>query len=144
MKEPGSGAATPSASPPIASDARRTRNPRYDAIHDNVATKADIAELRADIAELRAEGKADIAALRTEGKTDSAELRTGVKADIAALRTEVKADIAALRTEVKADIAALRTELRELELRLTLRLGAAIAVVAGLLFTALHYWPPHG
>jgi hypothetical protein len=96
-------------------DAERIATEIYEAIHDNVATKTDIA------------------ALRTE-----------VKTDIAALRTEVKTDIAALRTEVKTDTAALRTELRELELRLTLRLGAAIAVVAGLLFTALHYWPPHG
>jgi phage host-nuclease inhibitor protein Gam len=118
-------------------DAERIATEIYEAIHDNVATKTDIAALRTEV-------KTDIAALRTEVKADIAALRTEVKTDIAALRTEVKTDIAALRTEVKTDTAALRTELRELELRLTLRLGAAIAVVAGLLFTALHYWPPHG
>ena len=51
---------------------------------------ADIAQVKAGIAEFRTEVRAEI---------------TEVKADIAALRTEVKADIAALRTEVKADIA---------------------------------------
>ena len=42
----------------------------FDAIHDNLATKADLqrveAALKADIAALRADTKADIAALRAE------------------------------------------------------------------------------
>ena len=48
------------------------------AFSDSVATKADIAELRADMAALRTELKGDIAELRTELKGDmnSAELRT--------------------------------------------------------------------
>ena len=44
----------------------------------NIATRADIAELRADIAELR-----------TELKTDIAELRTELKGDIATLKGDV-------------------------------------------------------
>lgn len=51
----------------------------------------------------------------------------------------------------KADVAAVRADLRELEQRLdrridqmVMRLGAVVVVVAGVLFTALHYWPPHG
>ena len=50
------------------------------AFTDSVATKADIAELRTDMAELRAELKADMAELRTELKADMAELRTELKA----------------------------------------------------------------
>lgn len=95
-------------------------------IRENVATKADITLLRAEI-------KADITAVRTE-----------LKADIAAVRTELKAGIAAVRTELKADIAAVRAELDLVRHQLITRLGGLVVVVAGLLFAALHYWPPHG
>ena len=47
-------------------------------IRENVATKADITLLRAEI-------KADIAAVRTGLKTDIAAVRTGLKTDIAAV-----------------------------------------------------------
>ena len=50
----------------------------FDAIRENVATKQDIAELRAatgkDIAELRAELKSEIAAVRTEIAAGKAEI----------------------------------------------------------------------
>jgi hypothetical protein len=117
-------------------DAERIATEIYEAIHDNVATKADIAtlrtELRADIAALRTELKAGIAALAA----DMAALRAELKGDIATLRTELKGDIAALRTEFKAEIAAL-------ELRLTVRPGVIVAAVGGALFAALRYWTPH-
>ena len=45
---------------------------------------------------------------------------------------------------------ATKTDLRELELRLekqidrmVIRLGAVVVIAAGLLFAALHRWPPH-
>jgi hypothetical protein len=51
----------------------------------------------------------------------------------------------------KADIAAIKADLRELELRLdaridrvVVRLGTLIVALTGILFAALHYWPPHG
>ena len=69
-----------------------------------------VANVRADVAELRAEVKTDIAELRTELKMDMADLRTEVKTEIADLRTEMKTDMAELREEVKTDIGALRTE----------------------------------
>jgi hypothetical protein len=43
--------------------AERIATEIFDAIHDNVATKADIATLRAEMTLLRTELKADIAAL---------------------------------------------------------------------------------
>jgi hypothetical protein len=46
-------------------------------------------------------------------------------------------------TGLKADIAAVRADLREIELRIVARLGTAAAVIAGLMLTALHIWPPH-
>jgi pseudouridine-5'-phosphate glycosidase len=83
-------------------------------IRENVATKADITLLRAEI-----------------------------KAGIAAVRAELKADIA-VRGELKTDIAAVRAELDLVRHQLTTWLGGLVVVVAGLLFAALHYWPPHG
>ena len=44
-----------------------------------------------------------------------------------------KQDLAALRAELKADID-----------RVVVRLGTLIVAIAGLLFAALHYWPPRG
>jgi hypothetical protein len=54
-----------------------------------------------------------------------------------------KADLDATKAELKADTQANTAEsVREVESRLLLRLGAAVAVMLGLLFTALHVWPP--
>ena len=87
----------------------------------NVATKADVAELRAEIG----------------------ELRTASKADVAELRSELKADILELRSELKADILDLRSEFARLETRLTLRLGGAMAVLTGV-GLGLARLMPHG
>ena len=56
--------------------AERIATEIFDAIHDHVATKADLDRVHA-----------------------------GLKGDIAGLRTELKGDIAGLRTELKGDIA---------------------------------------
>jgi hypothetical protein len=96
----------------------------FDAIHDNVAAKADIAGVRADLAAVRAELKADIAEVRA----DLATVRAGLKADIA----EVRADLATVRAELKADIAAL-------EHRIPLRGTSALVVAVGIILAALRY-----
>jgi hypothetical protein len=85
--------------------AERVATAIFDAIHDNVATKADVA----------------------------------------ALGAATKADIAGLAAATKADIAALKADLALVEHRLMTRLGGLAVVLTGLLFAALHYWPPgHG
>ena len=95
------------------------------AVTEGVSTKADIAEVKAEIAELRAETKADIAELRAETKADIAELRAETKADIAESRAETKAEIG----EVKADIAQLKGDVSALSSRVT-----AIQWVIGIQF----------
>jgi hypothetical protein len=65
------------------------------------------------------------------------------KADITLLRTELKSDIAAVSTKLESDIAAIRAELDLVRHQLVTRLGGLVVVVAGPLFAALHYWPPH-
>lgn len=93
----------------------------YDAIHENVATKNDIAAVRADIA-------GTIAAVRS---------------DIEALRVSTKGEIESLRVATKSDIALVRADMRDLDQRLKIWLGSMIVAAAGVVIGALHYWPPH-
>ena len=92
-----------------------------DADRGALATKADIAALRADT-------RADIAAVRADLDT----LRADTRADIAALRADLDTGLADLR----ADHAGLRADLDKLETRLTVRFfgmgGVLVAVMAGL------------
>lgn len=76
--------------------AERLATEIYDAIHDNVATKADLRDL---------------------------ERRLDVRFEAINTRFEQ------VEREIDATLA---------------RPGIIIVVVAGLLFAALHYWPPHG
>ena len=74
-----------------------------EAVGENVATKADLAEvqvvLKAEIVEVKAEiveVKADLKAEIAEVKTEMAEVRT----EIAAVRTELKSDLAVLESRL--------------------------------------------
>lgn len=71
--------------------------------------------------------------------------------DNVATKDDLKQVEAALRSDLQRIEAGLRGEMQVLEQRLdrridnmVTRLGALVVVVAGLLFAALHYWPPHG
>ena len=62
-----------------------------------------------------------------------------------------KADVQASETAVRADLARMDGRIERLDgkvdliaHRLLLSLGSLMVVLAGLLFAALHYWPPHG
>ena len=81
-----------------------------DAIGGNVATKADLAEVKAEL-------KSDMAAVKTDLAEVKAELKAELKSDIAVVR----ADLA----EVKADIA-------EVEARLYRHLWVMAAGIVGL------------
>jgi hypothetical protein len=65
-----------------------------------------------------------------------------VRGELAAMKGELKGDIAALKME----IAAVSAKVDLIEHRLLTRLGGLMIVVGGVLFAALHYWPPvaHG
>ena len=49
----------------------------------------------------------------------------------------VRADLRQVRTDLEAKLELVRHQL-------ITRLGGLMVVLAGLLFAALHYWPPHG
>jgi hypothetical protein len=92
--------------------AQRLASVIFDAIHDNVATKAD------------------------------------VQASEAALRSE----IVSVRSVIAAETARLDTRIERLDAKVVLtghrlltQLGGLMVVLTGVLFAALHYWPPgHG
>ena len=59
--------------------AERIATEIYQAIHDNVASKADIAAIRADIAALRSEMRADLGAIRGETRAEFAAVRGEIR-----------------------------------------------------------------
>lgn len=94
------------------------------------AAEAIAGALQADLAT-----KGDLAEVRAELKGDIAELKAELKGDIAELKAELKGDIAGLKAELKGDIAEVRSELREQGVRLdakieALRLEIAVQISA--------------
>jgi uncharacterized protein YwgA len=98
-----------------------------DVIAGEVATKRDIEAVKLDIENVRAELKRDIEAVRRDIEA--------VKLDIENVRAELKRDIETLRTELKHDIVELRRDMKEQELRLTIKLGAMLAIAVGAVAT---------
>ncbi len=50
----------------------------------------------------------------------------------------------ATKQDLQLAVAELRAQIELINHQLWTRLGSLVVVVAGLLFAALHYWPPHG
>jgi chromosome segregation ATPase len=96
-----------------------------------LATKADIANVRTEIADLRTELKEDMANLRAELKEDMANLRAELKEDMVNLRAELKEDMANLRAELKEDMANLRAELKGDNANLRQEFTASFAFLNG-------------
>jgi hypothetical protein len=106
--------------------AERVASVIFDAIHDNVATKADLQVMGSEL-------KADVQAVRADVQRLEAGLHA-VKADVQVLKTDVQA--------LTVDVQGLRAEIALVEHRLLTRLGGLTVVLLGILFAALHYWPP--
>ncbi len=68
------------------------------------------------------------------------------KAELKADAAAVRVDVATVRSELNADIDRVEAKLDLVEHRLMTRLGGLVVVLTGILFAALHYWPPvsHG
>ena len=93
----------------------------------HLATKAEMADVRTEIADLRSEVRTEI---------------TGVRIEIAGLRTEFRTEIADLRTEVRTGGASLRAELSN-QLRAQTWRMMAVMVPALLGLAALVVTQPH-
>jgi len=107
-----------------------------EASQGDLASKADFAPVRTEIADFKTELKTEIADVRSDLTTAIAEVRTGLKAEIAELRTELKDEIAGSRAEVKTEIAGAATELKTEIVGLRTELKAEIAQTK----TALLKW----
>ena len=62
-----------------------------------------------------------------------------VRADLSTQGTELRAEIREVRAELRAEAKAIRAELRELEQRMTIKLGGLL-VLALTLLTAINKW----
>ena len=114
--------------------AERVASVIFDAIHDNVATKADVqaseAAVRHDLQASTAATRADIAATRTELKSDIAVIRSAMANETARLTTRIERLDAAVKAQPNA---------------IMLRLGTLMVVLTGIILAALRYLPPpHG
>jgi hypothetical protein len=104
------------------SKAERVASVIFDAIHDNVATKADVqaseAVLRGEIAQTRAELKADVMGVRSV-----------LASEIGRLDTRIERLDATVKAQPNA---------------IMLRLGTLMVVLTGIILAALRYLPPSG
>ena len=91
-----------------------------DVIAGELATKHDIEAIKHDIETV----KLDLENVRAELKRDIETL----KLDLENVRAELKRDIETLRADMKHDM-------KELELRLTIKLGAMLAIAVGAVAT---------
>jgi ribosomal protein L29 len=85
-----------------------------EATQGDLATKADLAAVRTEVAELKTELETETAGVRAEiadVRTEIAGLRTELKTEIAGFRTELKTEFAGLRTELKTENAETKTDL---------------------------------
>ncbi len=89
--------------------------------------------LRKDFERLETELKSDFERLEAELKADMERLEARLKEDMERLEARLKADIERLEARLKSD---LDHKLQELELRMTVKLGGMLAVMAGLIVTA--------
>src|SRR5215472_377949 len=87
----------------------------------------------------KAEAVATAIARFVEGSAATKADVDAVKAELHVVEAALKADIASVRTE----IVNVRGEIARVGDRTFNCLGALVVVVVGILFAALHMWPPH-
>jgi uncharacterized protein involved in exopolysaccharide biosynthesis len=105
--------------------AEATADALADAVSEQVATKQDIRDVGTEVEALRSEMQAEFAAVRSEMQAEFAAVRSEMQAEFAAVRSE----IAALRGDMVAGF-------RDVEQRMTIRLGGMLVVLAGILLAA--------
>jgi hypothetical protein len=104
------------------SKAERVASVIFDAIHDNVATKADV---QATEAAIRGLVQASEAAVRVEIQT----VRGALASEVARLDTRIERLDATVKAQPNA---------------IMLRLGTLMVVLTGIILAALRYLPPPG
>ena len=102
-----------------------------------LSTKAELSALQQAMDERATKG--DLSELAQSSKVDLNEIAQTTKADLNALAQTTKADMDALAQTTKADLNALaqttKADLNGLEMRMTIKVGAMLFAVVGLLVT---------
>lgn len=108
---------------------------------DGVATKQDLALLKAenqkDLAELRLEMHTDFAAVRAEMAEGFAAVRAEMAQGFAAVRAEMAEGLAAVRAEMNEGFAAIRGEMADLKHDLMVKMGAMFVASTTITITVL-------
>ena len=102
-------------------------------------TLRDKAKFTPEQAEGLSEAFAQASADQLATKADVTDLRSDIKVDITDLRTDLKVEITDLRTELKVDIADLRSDLREAELRLEAKIETTKAEILKWMFGTIGF-----
>jgi predicted transcriptional regulator len=71
---------------------------------------------------------------------EAANAEFATKSDLRDLELVIKTEMRELRDELKGDIRDLKSDMRELELRMTIKLGAMQAIGIGMLAAILKLW----
>ena len=90
--------------------------------------KHDIDKVQANLEQVKAELKNDIETLRAELKNDIEALRAELKSDIEKVRAELKLDIEKLRADLEQKFSQQEAATREMEQKLTIRLGSIVVI----------------
>ncbi|TGD96975.1 DUF1640 domain-containing protein [Methylobacterium nonmethylotrophicum] len=73
--------------------------------------------------------------------TDLQGLEAWARAEFAAVRAEMKAEFVAVRSEMRTEFAGVRAEMKLLEQRMTIKLGAMLVALGGILIAAIRTMP---
>ncbi len=108
------------------------------AVIEGVATKADVAGLRAEVApeisELRAEMKSEFSDVRAEMRSEFSDVRAEMKSEFSDVRAEMKSEF----SDVRAEISDVRAEMAKLEMRMIRTIyGVGAALLTGQVATVL-------
>jgi hypothetical protein len=96
-----------------------------DALHEAVATKADLNVLQAENKAEFLAVRSEITSVRTEMKSEFAAVRSEMKAEFAAVRSEAKSEFA----DVRSEFAAMRTDMALLRADMNKQFGDSHAVL---------------
>jgi hypothetical protein len=100
----------------------------------HLATKADVADVRSAVAELRAEMLSEFGSVRTEMSSEFGSMRAEMSSEFGSVRTEMSSEFGSVRTEMSTGFGALRTEMAARETAFIKWMIATVLTVAGLAF----------
>lgn len=89
------------------------------------------------------EALADFMDTQAASKADLERVEHKLETQVAETRAELKADIAAVKSDLRLVENGLRAEMKQIEQRMTIKLGGMIVVAVGVLMAAMRYFTIH-